>query len=270
MSSSAIHVTDAGGQTFSVEGCATIGDLKLSILEHTGIPVDRQQLARRETPGVEMVDATRLDGKDELALMVKDTNGGCEVAPFFLKIQGRTRRGTGTGEQWASRPRAVPRRAQRRTPSRAAARTAENEAKRIESNQIEWRVEAGRCSCRSRCAVAAESADLNVFLLCSARCLSIRTGQTSSASSGECSGRDSGGRSLMTISALIRGQCRAAPLCGPAAIQLAADRAVHAPAPIEICLLSCFPCRCLVCYSGMDWEWNKCQYCCIHGGCTVQ
>lgn len=84
---SAINVTDAAGQTFSVEGCATIGDLKLSILEHTGIPVDRQQLARRDTPAVEMVDATRLDGKDELALMVKDTNGGCEVAPFFLKIQ---------------------------------------------------------------------------------------------------------------------------------------------------------------------------------------
>ena len=138
MSSSAIHVTDAGGQTFSVEGCATIGDLKLSILEHTGIPVDRQQLARRETPGVEMVDATRLDGKDELALMVKDTNGGCEVAPFFLKIQGRTHRGTGTGEQWATPGgSAAPHRAQsahRRAPRHAPQKTNRSESNRIESN----------------------------------------------------------------------------------------------------------------------------------------
>jgi len=256
MSSSAIHVTDAGGQTFSVEGCATIGDLKLSILEHTGIPVDRQQLARRETPGVEMVDATRLDGKDELALMVKDTNGGCEVAPFFLKIQSpntATQRARPGGS-------AAPSPEARRDAPQPATTAA------LGSNRGG---EAGRCRCRSRCAVPAEPGS-QLFFFSAARCFSIRTGQTSSASSGESAGRDSGGRSLMTISALIRGQRRAAPLCGPAAIQLAADRAVNAPAPIEICLFSCFPCRCLVCYSGMDWEWNKCQYCCIHGGCTVQ
>ena len=30
-----VHVTDAGGQTFSIEGCRTVGELKESILEHT-------------------------------------------------------------------------------------------------------------------------------------------------------------------------------------------------------------------------------------------
>ena len=60
--------------------------------------MDRQQLARRDTPAVEMTDATRLSEDDELSLMVKDTNGGCEVAGFYVKIQSqRTAAETATG-----------------------------------------------------------------------------------------------------------------------------------------------------------------------------
>lgn len=264
---SSINVTDAGGQTFSVEGCATIGDLKLQILEHTGVPVDRQQLARRDTPGVEMVDATRLDGKDELALIVKDTNGGCEVAPFYLKIQGRSQghRDQARGERAGRTAAAAPRRDQRRAPraADAATRTAEDEGKGSEWRRRGWalqlaipirRAHAGRVGLSlllffppALRAVPPSVGRLRVQVPVSAPG-DIETAAGARSHKYVHDDQRAGPWPALIMSRATESLC-SRPLTGSA----------HAPAPIEICLFAPFPRRCLVCYSGMDWEWNKCN-----------
>jgi hypothetical protein len=87
MSASSVRITDAGGQSFSIAGCETVGQLKESILEHTGIPVEKQQLRRTAQRHVELVNSTEIASDEEMHLLV-DVNGGCEVRPFYIKIQG--------------------------------------------------------------------------------------------------------------------------------------------------------------------------------------
>ena len=51
-----------------------------------GIPVNQQKLERCEEADVELVDATSLEGKEHLRLLVR-MDGGCECRPFYIRIQ---------------------------------------------------------------------------------------------------------------------------------------------------------------------------------------
>jgi hypothetical protein len=88
MSRSGVSVTDAGGQSFSIAGCRTVGALKQSILEHTGIPVNQQRLLRGgDAEAMELADdAEAVQGDEELKLLV-DLAGGCECSPFYIAIR---------------------------------------------------------------------------------------------------------------------------------------------------------------------------------------
>jgi len=79
-----VNVTDAGGQSFSIAGCKTVGALKQSILEHTGIPVEQQRLQRED--GASLDDSVEVNGAEDLRLMV-DLQGGCECSPFYIAIK---------------------------------------------------------------------------------------------------------------------------------------------------------------------------------------
>lgn len=82
---SAVRITDAAGQTYSIDGCDTISQLKDAILEHTGIPVEQQHLTR-SGDSRELRDGDEVSADEELEMLV-DLSGGCEVKPFFIKIQ---------------------------------------------------------------------------------------------------------------------------------------------------------------------------------------
>lgn len=83
---STVRVISSSGETFSVAGCRTVGELKNSILENTGMPIDKQQLRRINDKEAELKDEAIIEADEELELLVEGTNGGCEVRPFFLKI----------------------------------------------------------------------------------------------------------------------------------------------------------------------------------------
>ena len=80
-------MTDASGSRFALGGAATVSELKSAILQHVGIPIEKQRL-RRITDGPpapdavtsELADDATLSGSEELQLLVADTNGGCEVS----------------------------------------------------------------------------------------------------------------------------------------------------------------------------------------------
>ena len=84
-----VKITDAAGQAFNIQGCTTVAALKDSILEHTGIPVEKQRLTRAAAKDIELVNTNEIGSEEELELLVADMNGGCEVKPFFIKIQVR-------------------------------------------------------------------------------------------------------------------------------------------------------------------------------------
>lgn len=84
---SSVRVVDAAGTSFTIAGCSTIGELKESILQHTGMPVDKQRLARAAEKEIELTDESAIQADEEMQLLVDGVNGGCEVRPFFIKIQ---------------------------------------------------------------------------------------------------------------------------------------------------------------------------------------
>lgn len=83
---SSVRIVDPSGKTFSITGCQSVGGLKSAILEHCGFPVDKQLLRRGD---LELDDAAAVDQEEEMSLIIKDVDGGCECRPFYIKIQVR-------------------------------------------------------------------------------------------------------------------------------------------------------------------------------------
>jgi hypothetical protein len=84
MSAAGVRIVDPSGKNFSITGCKNVGELKSAILENCGYPVDKQLLRRGD---VELDDLAAVESEEEMSLLIKDVDGGCECSPFYIKIQ---------------------------------------------------------------------------------------------------------------------------------------------------------------------------------------